>query len=267
MAHTRIVITNQRGGGAKTTNAVHLAIEAARDGLRVLAVDLDPQGHMSMSLSMEGEPLQFVDEALLTRKATPTPSRTPGLWVLPGRLRIHELFDTAVFSGIRWEESLLRILDPLKADFDLVVMDTPATFSKLHTVALRAADGYVISMRPEAFSVVGHDETKAQAEGFKVELGLTRPYFAGYILSGVPQGARRRAVERIRGELQEEARGRHIEIPLSVDFDECRWLEESELKPHRSIHSLPGTQHLATAYQAALRNLLGWISEDIGGEA
>jgi len=250
-----LAITNMRGGCAKTTNALHIGLASARMGNRVLMVDLDPQAHLTASLVMDGEPVQFIDAALTEKTARPTKTTTENVSLLPSRIDLSSLLESGIFAKVRWEEMLLKGLDSVIADFDLVVIDTPATFSKLHTVALRASDAYVISLRPEAFSVVGYDESRAQVEAFKEECSISKPHFLGYILSGVPK-ATRRAVNRIREGLSAEIDGRSIEIPLDVAFDEARWSDGSV---NRSIFDYPGTEELQAAYLEACGKLTKWM--------
>lgn len=272
-----LAITNMRGGCAKTTNALHVGLASARMGNRVLMVDLDPQAHLTLSLVLAEDPVQFVDEALADRVAKPTRTTTENVSVLPSRIELSGLLESGIFAKVRWEEMLLKVLDPLLGDFDLVVVDTPATFSKLHAVALRASDAYVISIRPEAFSVVGYDESRAWVDAFKQECGgLVKPHFLGHILSGVPK-AKRKAVDRIREGLtpeSEEASGenqvvkeeekekvsdiRAIEIPLSANFDEARW---SDGTVNRSIFDITGTEELQAAYLEACGKIMKWMND------
>jgi chromosome partitioning protein len=229
-------------------------------GNRVLMVDLDPQAHLTASLAVEGDFLQFVDDALSGKHAKPTQTKTENVCILPSRIGLSSLLESGIFSKVRWEEMLLKALDPVITEFDLVVIDTPATFSKLHTIALRASDAYVISLRPEAFSVVGYDESRSQVEAFKEECGISKPIFLGYILSGVPK-AKRRAVDRIREGLGAELNGRSIEIPLDVAFDEARWSDGST---NRSIFDWAGTEELQAAYLEACGKLTKWMNDADG---
>lgn len=253
-----LAIMNMRGGCAKTTNAVHLGLAAARMGNRVLMVDLDQQAHLTASIAIEGQPIQYIDEAMAEKRAKPTVTKTENLHLLPSRLELATFLDSGAVSRPRWEEMLLKALDPVVSDYDFVVIDTPATFSpKSHPLALRAADSYVISLRPEAFSVLGYDESRNQVELFKEQCEISKPHFIGYILSGVPK-SRRKAVERIREGLGAETDGRSIEIPLDVAFDEARWSDGSV---NRSIFDFPGTEELQAAYLEASGKIMKWMMD------
>ena len=70
-----IAFANQKGGVAKTTTTLNLGVALAEQGLRVLAVDLDPQGNLTMSQGWN--PDEIVKSAIATRKTRLRPSRSP----------------------------------------------------------------------------------------------------------------------------------------------------------------------------------------------
>lgn len=273
-----LTLISQRGGCAKTTNATELAVAAHQSGARVLAVDLDPQGHLGLCFPSD-EALQTTEEALQTRKATPTPTRLPGLDILPATIELTHLVASPAFAGVNWHEVLKRILAPLEDRYDFVIIDTPATFSKLHTVALVAGDAYVISLLPEAFSVVGFMETMNQAEELRHSLGSARPAFGGYILSAVPSDKRvertdargrktvekvasLKAVESIREDLAEHA-ALGIEVPkASGIFESAR---RSMDTPARSVFFQRGPEagKLRRTYEGAWERLKSRMEEAV----
>lgn len=250
-----LTLATFRGGAAKTTNALHLGIEAARTRKRVLLVDLDPQAHLTRCLVPDPpEGTVFLDQVLESRQAVPVPTAQPGLMVIPSRNKVSQVSESPLLSVRAWETLLARILEPLKADFDLCIIDTPATFGRLHTLAFRAADAYLIPLRPEAFSVLGFDDARVEVDKFKEELNLKNPEFIGYILSGVPKSVRR-AVQQIREELAEDVRDRAIEIPHSIFVEEARW----EGGATRSVYDLARAHELQDAYKEAFKKIWKWM--------
>ena len=255
-----IVATNIRGGCGKTTNVLHLAVAAslARKNNRVLAVDLDPQAHLTHCLlpqTVDGSH-HYIDDLLQGEAASPLETHYKNLSIIPSRMKLTRIQDTWLLGKPRWEELLLRALARFKDDFDYVFIDTPAAYFKIHVLAIRASDAYIISMRPEAFSLVGFAESIGEIEGFKKELDLHTPVYAGYFLNGVPK-AKRLAIERIRETISSEFKkfsGAAYEIQQSNLFDEARW------SPKQSIFLYPGTKALQANYKTAWKRL----SERVG---
>lgn len=241
-----LVATNIRGGCGKTTNILHLAIAAskAKKNNRVLAVDLDPQAHLSYCLLLGEPPDQrhYIDRLLHGEVLPPLRSQYKNLSVIPSRPELTGIQDTGILGKPQWERLLQRAIANYQDDFDYVFIDTPAAYFKIHTLALIASDAYVISMRPEAFSLKGFAQSIDEIETFKKNLELSRPAFAGYFLNGVPK-SKRNAIDMIREYVTEEYTTAGYEIPESILFDKCRWSTSKT-----SIFVYPGTKMLQACY-------------------
>ena len=247
-----IVTTNIRGGCGKTTNVLHLSVAAslAKKHNRVLVVDLDPQAHLSFCLcpTPPEDSTVFVDSFLNGESPKPQKTAYKNLFIIPSRMELTRIQDSGQLNNPQWEEILLKELAKVQDEFDYVFIDTPAAYFKLHVLALRASDAFIISMRPEAFSLIGFSESMYQIENFKKELNIETPVFAGYFLNGVPK-AKRLAIERIRDSIKSEYSETGYEIPQSNLFDEARWADK------QSIFSLPGAKELQKMYVAAWTTL------------
>ena len=129
----KIAIINQKGGVGKTTTAATLATIWARQGKRVLAVDMDPQGNLGLMLGLMYSP----DRPTVYNAVTQNP---------------HAL----TREGTGGLEFRLRVaLDPLEDDYDLCVIDCPPTCGLLSRLALMAADEVVVPMSAELCSIAG----------------------------------------------------------------------------------------------------------------
>jgi chromosome partitioning protein len=150
-----IAFANQKGGVAKTTTALNLAVAFKESGHRVLAVDMDPQGNLTMSQGIDPDK---VDRSMFD--------------VLVHRIPISEVIvereiDVAVASidlagaeiamstQIGRERSLQKALDAVKDDYDFVCIDTPPSLGLLTVNALTAADKVIVPVQCEYLSMRG----------------------------------------------------------------------------------------------------------------
>lgn len=173
-----LAVGNQKGGTGKTVTAVTLAHGMALRGLRVLLVDLDPQGNTGGSLGLEdGNELA----ALLDRKGT--------RWVYSGRDKLSVTRSNrrtvalkSSMVGWDWREQVLKsALESLTA-FDLVVLDMAPSADVLHVSALVAADWLLIPAQMEDFSIKGCVDvlatlTRSQKNGGACQLAGILPTF------------------------------------------------------------------------------------------
>jgi len=154
-----IAIANQKGGVGKTTTAVNLGCALAEEGLRLLLIDLDPQGNATSSLGMqelEGESLYepLLGEVSIAERVLPT--RLPGMFIVPADLDLAG----AEVEIARMDDHLTRLkttLAPLRRDetFDFVLLDCPPSLGILMTNALAAADQLLTPIQCEYLALEG----------------------------------------------------------------------------------------------------------------
>jgi chromosome partitioning protein len=154
-----VAIANQKGGVGKTTTAVNLGCALAEEGLRVLLIDLDPQGNATSSFGMQElggaslyEPL--LGGASLAERILPT--RLPRMFIVPADLDLAG----AEVEIARMDNHLTRLaetLAPLRSDetFDFVLLDCPPSLGILMTNALAAADELLTPIQCEYFALEG----------------------------------------------------------------------------------------------------------------
>lgn len=149
-----IVIASAKGGVAKTTTALHLAVGFADLGLRMVAIDMDPQGTLSQQLGVRSTDIPTVRGALTEGRplrATLIPVRER-LDLLPANTLLADA-DLALSQLHASDLRLRRALQGLVAD--LVVIDIPPSIGKLTVNALVAADGFIAPIDGEISALMG----------------------------------------------------------------------------------------------------------------
>lgn len=153
--HT-LVISNRKGGTAKTTVALNLAAELACRGQRVLLIDLDTQGHCGVGLGMKAASAlhsvhHLFEHTGATLSAVICATAEPQLWLAPA----YPLFDHG--AGLRDPQRLRRAIEDegLAQRFDFIVIDTPPSLDILLTNALMAGSRVVVPYVPHHLSYEG----------------------------------------------------------------------------------------------------------------
>lgn len=176
-----IAFANQKGGVGKTTSAINTAASLAALGKRVLLVDFDPQGNSTSGVGVTKKSVRSsIYEAILglcEPKAAVIDTEFKNLSVMPALMSLHG----AEFDLLQLEESrefaLKRALEPLREDFDYMIIDCPPSLGLLTVNALSACDGVVIPMQCEPLSLEGLSQLmvtiKKVKQLYNENLGIT----------------------------------------------------------------------------------------------
>ena len=153
-----IVFANQKGGVGKTTSAVNVAASLGVLGKKVVLVDLDPQGNTTSGVGISKRSLTLTTRDVLVGNATAkealVATEFENLSVLPANIALAG----AEFDLSEHENSEYRLRDllaPLREEFDYIVIDCPPSLGMLTVNAMAAADGVVIPMQCEFYSLEG----------------------------------------------------------------------------------------------------------------
>jgi chromosome partitioning protein len=152
---TVIAFANQKGGVAKTTTTLNLGVALAEQGLRVLAVDLDPQGNLTMSQGWNPDEIdRSMFDVLVHRLPITEIVRSNELDVAVSSIDLAGA-ELALSSMIGRERALEKALAPVRENYDFVLIDTPPSLGLLTINALVAADGVIVPVQCEYLSLRG----------------------------------------------------------------------------------------------------------------
>lgn len=153
-----IAVVNQKGGVGKTTTSVNLGAFLAHLGKRVLLVDLDPQANASSGLGIEHSKLEYgIYEALLGEQSVFTVIKRTlqkNYSVAPATVGLAGAGIELVSMENR-EFRLSEILEPLKLEYDYIIVDGPPSLGLLTINSLVAADEILIPTQSEYFALEG----------------------------------------------------------------------------------------------------------------
>ena len=153
-----IAIANQKGGVGKTTTAFSLGVAFSKLGKKVLLVDLDPQANSTQGVGARSD-IKFstydlllnnveAEKCILSRKIPPI-DLIPATIDLAGS-------DLEMANYQEGREQLLKIkIDPIKNNYDFIIVDCPPSLGLLNTNALTAADSVIIPVQCEYYALEG----------------------------------------------------------------------------------------------------------------
>lgn len=151
-----ITITIRKGGSAKTTTAVNLASALAKQGKRVLLVDLDSQANASMGLGViepENNIARVLDGEITAKDAI---IQVVDFWLLPSTpdLTSNEVSMSKSLAPQDYYATRF-LLEPIKNDYDFIIIDTPPSGGILTYNALLASDGVIMPTQAQVYAVQG----------------------------------------------------------------------------------------------------------------
>ena len=152
-------VCNQKGGVGKTTTTINLGAALAEQGRRVLLVDFDPQGALSVGLGIQPHELDATIYNLLMERnlsATDVVIKTSvdGMDLLPSNIDLSGA-EVQLVHEVGREFVLGRVLQPLIPEYDVVLIDCQPSLGLLTVNALACADGVLVPLECEYFALRG----------------------------------------------------------------------------------------------------------------
>jgi chromosome partitioning protein len=153
-----IAMCNQKGGVGKTTTTINLAAALAEYGRKVLVVDFDPQGALSVNLDADYQDATTIYELMMTpgldAKAAIQTTDVENLDIIPANIDLSAA-EMNLVTEMGRERVLQGILNQVTDDYDVVLIDCQPSLGLLTVNALTAAHGVLIPMATEFFALRG----------------------------------------------------------------------------------------------------------------
>ena len=156
---TIIALCNQKGGVGKTTTAINLGAGLAELGRKILLVDFDPQGSLSVGLGVNPHTLENSIYNLLLRRNTEvddviSSTNLDNLDILPSNIDLSAA-EVQLVSEVAREQTLLRVLEKIRDRYDVILIDCPPSLGLLTINALTASDKVIMPLECEFFALRG----------------------------------------------------------------------------------------------------------------
>ena len=163
---TVLAVVNQKGGTGKTTTCENLGVGLAQEGKKVLLVDVDPQGSLTISLGYpRPDDLDSTLSELMAKVMKETPlspgegilHHEEGVDLIPANISLSGI-EVSLVNAMSRETILKQLMEPLKRQYDFILLDCMPSLGMLTVNALAAADNVLIPVQAQYLSAKGLEQ-------------------------------------------------------------------------------------------------------------
>jgi len=235
-----IALANQKGGTGKTTTTSNLGSALAKNGKRVLLVDLDPQANLSMSFGIDRpDELKISMNDMLTHivkaglSETPLPNKDVYILgngkfdIIPSNNTL-SIAESNLRNELGAEHTLSELLEPLSQDYDYIIIDTSPSLGLLTINALTACNEVIIPVSTQLWSITGLVDLVETV--YKVKKKLNKQInITGIVLTMCDERTLlyKKASDLIREFCENKIRIFNTRIPSTVDVGKANYVSKS----------------------------------------